>query len=185
MTHYYFLIFAFFGAAAYSLFMFIQKRWGQLFRYFTVLSGALLIGVVIFPSSSDHIFHSFRGEEAFRNISLISDFPDKLLQMSSILSQQQFNGFFLELIIVFVSLFLLKFIYNFSSKLKPRIQAKKNPSIVHKKSCILSSIQKCYVRNIVFLSLTISVIATFIIIAIISPMLSSRYFFLFILLSVY
>jgi uncharacterized membrane protein len=177
MTHYYFLIFAFFWYVLYLLFYLIQRKGKQIFRYSIILLSALLAGILIFPRSIYHIFSSNRGEPAIKSISNISDLPNNIKTMLVVLSRQQFDGFLKELIIIFTCLFLLKLILIFISKLANHHQAATNLSMIRTKKIALHSITDFYVKNILLLSLTISMIATFIVVTKVSPYLTTRYLY--------
>jgi hypothetical protein len=65
LTHYYFIIFAFFMSVAYMCVLLLQKRYRGAFLYAPVRLAGVLAGVAIFPACLYHIFSSYRGNEAF------------------------------------------------------------------------------------------------------------------------
>ena len=177
LTQYYFLIFAFFWASLYCLFLLIEYKWRQLLRYAIGLLGALFIGYLVFPRSTYHVFSSYRGEAAAATLSSISDLPSRLRTMVGILSAQQFGGFLKELVAIVTCLFVLELIVaSISTPANPG-QHTSSPSIVQTIALTLHSVRAFVLANFLLSSLTISVIATFIVVAKISPFLTSRYLF--------
>ena len=177
MTHYYFLIFTLIWAFHYFPFWIIQKNWNMLINYIETLFAALLIGFFIFPSSFNHILLGYRGEEAIENIVNISNFSERFNIMFSILSTQQFYGLLSRLIIILTCLFLVRIVRPFIIRLLDLFKGSNNLHALNKPILPFHLIDDFYVENIRILSLTISVVATFIVITLTSPYPSSRYIF--------
>lgn len=68
MTHYYFLIFLFFLFCCGALYLLRAGRSRQLLPYFLAPMLAGVAGVLFFPACVKHIFTSYRGREAVRNL---------------------------------------------------------------------------------------------------------------------
>ncbi len=65
LTHYYFIIFAFFYCGFTCLYLLINKRFKELALYASLAISAVIIAIIIFPPMIDHIFASYRGEDSF------------------------------------------------------------------------------------------------------------------------
>ena len=185
MTHYYFLIFAFFWSALFAIYWILQKKRGVLVHYILALLFGLITGLLIFPSSFYHIFRSYRGEEAISNLSNNSDLVYKLNSMLSFLSSQQFYGKLFGIILFIVFLYFIISIKRISSKISNHNQMRINNCINLSDTNNRNRLMYFYKQNIYLLSLVISVIATFTMIALVSPFLTTRYiFFIYPIISV-
>lgn len=80
MTHYYFVIFAFFLSACYFFYLLIQKKLKYLFSYVTIMFLSLFLSVLFYPSILTHIFSGYRGTEA------VSSFATSTNTVSTLLS---------------------------------------------------------------------------------------------------
>lgn len=65
LTHYYFIIFAFFYCGLTCLYLLIKKRFKELVIYAAFTLVSVMIAIIIFPPMIDHIFMSYRGEDSF------------------------------------------------------------------------------------------------------------------------
>lgn len=124
MTHYYFVIFAFFISAGYFFYLLVQKKLKFLLSYVVTMSLSLVLSVLFYPAMLTHIFSGYRGTEAVSSItnstSSISLIFDNFSAYYTILNQAVFNGILsylliavgVVLIVVARKKFLLKFQIN-------------------------------------------------------------------------
>lgn len=92
LTQYYFLIFCFGIFVAYvvwNLILIVEKKRKPVFLAFYALTNVLSAGVylLLWPSCIEHIFHGYRGEETFENISELNNFLKNITKMFVHLNQ--------------------------------------------------------------------------------------------------
>ncbi len=78
MTHYYFLIFAFFLTLAECLAYLSQKEIVPMLLYGFSNCGAVLLGFAIYPAAYRHIFENYRGQESFDSFFQFSQYLTRL-----------------------------------------------------------------------------------------------------------
>ena len=88
LTHYYFLVFLFFTALYYGVYMLIQRRYKDVIKYvFTyVLAGGA--SILIFPAMLEQIFSGYRGEEAFSALFTDSGYFLQLLEYLKLVTNE-------------------------------------------------------------------------------------------------
>lgn len=113
LTHYYFLVFAFFLSAAYCFYLLFKKQLKKLLFYCITMFSSLLTGYLLFPSSLAHLLKSNRGIEAFDNL-LSTNFFAKIKSLIDIVNREHFNGmikvFFALLFAVFFAYTIIRLI---------------------------------------------------------------------------
>ncbi len=78
MTHYYFLIFAFFLTFAECLAYLCKKEIVPMLLYGFSNCGAVLLGFAIYPAAYSHIFENYRGQESFDSFFQFSQYLTRL-----------------------------------------------------------------------------------------------------------
>lgn len=68
LSHYYFLIFAFFMSACYVCWRLIRKEWGKALKYEISVWSGLGVGVLLFPALLRHIVEGNKGRETISNL---------------------------------------------------------------------------------------------------------------------
>lgn len=173
LTHYFFLAIALFWSLFYMVYFLIQKKRRLFLRYLLTMLNALLIGVLIFPSSIYHILNSYRGREVINNLTSFENYLERLIIMFDKLSLQLFGGFLQYLIIFVICLLIISFLKKIISDQSDYIQRNVHNRFFKKYN--LQYISNFYIDNIRLLSLTFSAILTFSVIVIASPYLATRY----------
>ncbi len=173
LTHYYFLVFAFFWASLYCLWLLLGSKWKQLILYASSLLGALFIGYLIFPRSAHQLLHSDRGSDAVATLSHISDLPSQLGSMWGVLSGQQFGGLLNALVALAACLFALELILQRVARSTPV----EPPSTPQTAASLSASLLAFGAGDPLLPLLTISTAATFVVVSQISPYLVGRYLF--------
>ena len=92
LTHYYFILLAFFLTVWYFGKFWIQKRFREACCFHVSIEVCALICLAIFPAMWNHIFNDYRGEGARKSLMKISGFGGRLKSMVSILNEQLFGG---------------------------------------------------------------------------------------------
>lgn len=77
LTHYYFLVFAFFTCAFMTLWMFIKKRTDIVKRYVGIMMGAFAASALMWNDLLLDVFFSYRGKGAFNNMLTIKEWFGK------------------------------------------------------------------------------------------------------------
>ena len=106
MTHYYFVIFAFFLSVCYFFYLLFQKRFKFLLSYVVTMFLSLGLAVLFYPSMLTHIFAGYRGTEAVNSITDSSDsislVVESFFAYYTILNQSLFSGMLSYLLIAIV-----------------------------------------------------------------------------------
>lgn len=110
ITHYYCIVYTVFACAVYGVYLLAHKRWKEtgLFTGAMALAGG--VSVAVFPAMLYHMFAGFRGEEAVQNLSVLSDYGEKIEGFFKPLSQQMFSGL-LPAALVFMGVLFLCGLY--------------------------------------------------------------------------
>lgn len=106
LTHYYFLIAAFFLAAWYTLRLLVQKRWKEIGAYLVTILISAGISLFLFPKMWSHIFHGTRGTQAQKAFLSLAGYRRSLLNMFNIISRQMF-GRHLWLVLAVITVLLV------------------------------------------------------------------------------
>ncbi len=96
LTQYYYVIFAFFISAAYSIIQMLRKNWKHFVKYAVAMFGGLAAAYFVFPTCYQHILgqdgiNTYRGEEAFNNLKN-SDLAQGLSAFLQIVNEELFCG---------------------------------------------------------------------------------------------
>jgi len=163
LTQYLFIIYAFFIAYGYLLYLFKIKRWKSAFSYCIAIILSVIISISVFPESLNHIFDGYRGVEAIRNFSIIKDFISRIIIFLLLLSYSLVILPITLIIILVTKLFY--FLYN----------KNQNKYILYKTTLSnynnLSNEKRVFLKIIAF-----STLLSFLIIVKISPYYVERYF---------
>lgn len=74
MSHYYYLIFAFFTSVYYVLFLFLKRRVKEIIPYAFAMAGSFILVLITFPTAFVHLFFGHRGREAISNLKNMDNF---------------------------------------------------------------------------------------------------------------
>lgn len=115
LTHYYFLVFAFFLCALFSLSLLFRKKYKELIAY----AGTYIVTIIsvwaIFPSIYFHLFGGgYRGTESIQNLKNKAGYLESLKTFWGILSNNLFGGYLLVSMILIVALMAF---YLFKNKI--------------------------------------------------------------------
>ena len=177
LTHYYFLIFLFFMSGYFVMYWVLVKNLKVLVRYVFVILSGITIGLLIFPNSLNHILRSYRGVETFANFVNFPDFFIRIKSMFFLLSQQQFSGLLLTIILVLIFVFTIDWIKDNYSRRRTASHEPNHCLDVQESKNKINKAVEFILQNTQVLSLMTSVIATFVVISFISPYLKTRYFY--------
>jgi len=92
MTHYHYLIIAFFVSALFCIYKLIMRQWKDIIMYVLSIFFPLLLGYLYFPASLTHILHSNRGSEAIANFISRND-NDYLAKYFKIIDIELFGSY--------------------------------------------------------------------------------------------
>ncbi len=92
LTHYYFILLAFFMAVWYFVKLWIQKRYREDCILHVLIEVCALVCLVVFPAMWNHIFNDYRGQGARENLVNISGYGGALKNMLRFLNEQLFGG---------------------------------------------------------------------------------------------
>lgn len=175
MTHYYFVVFAFFLSAYYFFYLLFHKRIKYLFGYVISMFSALGLSVLFYPAMLTHIFSGYRGTEAVSNISNSLDtftvFFNNFWAYYSILNQSLFSGLLNYLLIIISCLIIIGVIKKRYLKFK---YPEKNNKIIFKNNISNKHVQATL---IIMIMLIFSVSMYVFIIAQVAPYKADRYVF--------
>lgn len=92
LTHYYFILLAFFMAVWYFVKLWIQKRYQEGCILHVLLEACALLCLIVFPAMWDHIFNDYRGQGARESLLKISGYAGSLKAMFQFLDAQLFGN---------------------------------------------------------------------------------------------
>ena len=112
LTHYYFIVYAFFLACTYGIYLLHYRRYKEAFGFCVSMGAAAGIAIGIFPAMIQHMFYGYRGTEAIANLQQRKNYWECLKTMFDEMNRQLFGNVFGYLLmvsaIVIVILFLQK-----------------------------------------------------------------------------
>lgn len=117
LTHYYFLVPAFFTCLFFCLCLLLRKRWSLFALYSGCALGSVLAAAAVCPDFLDDLLHSQRGTEAISNVSSGDCWMDKIFSFSHEISDNFFASFGRLLLLLFLLLFVLFCISTFLVRL--------------------------------------------------------------------
>jgi len=171
MTHYYYLVFAFFVSILYLIYQLFLKKWKDIFIYTAIMSLSLGAGILYFPASITHIFSSYRGEEAVSNLFNPNMF-EKLKGSLEIVNRQLFAIHGKTLLILTIFFILISIFLRISIRLKDKIPTLEITWFESR------AIQLPITKDLIFTLSVIFVCMTYIgIISKIAPYITDRYIF--------
>lgn len=108
LTHYYFILMAFFLAVWYFIKLWLEKRFREQSYLHVTIEICALICLAVFPAMWNHIFNDYRGIGAKQSLMELSGFRNNLKAMFHIINEQLFGGFFWWILL---AVFLLLGVY--------------------------------------------------------------------------
>lgn len=175
LTQYYFLIFTFFLCASIWFYIMAYGRKMIAIKYTLVMFGGIASSYIIWPSIYDHIFHGFRGNQAFDNLKEVSVFQyfDDYIK---ILDKEIFSGNMHLIISIILSLVILRiFMYLFEVKYSSEGVGRGSIYLTKKKKETLNiEIRETF---FVWLFVFVALILDILVIAKIAPFRTNRYIF--------
>lgn len=117
MTHYFFLIYAFFISASFIIYLSIKKQIKQVIKYATHIIIPIIIGFVTFPFAYIHIFKGYRGTETQTNL-IKSNIINNFKAIYDRLNKDIFLNIMIPLLIMTILLMIVWFIKNKQKKTK-------------------------------------------------------------------
>jgi len=113
LTHYYFLIFAFFLCALFSLHLLFRKKYKELIAYVGTYVVSSIFVWTIFPGIYFHIFGGgYRGAESIGNLKNKTGYLESLKIFLEIVSNNLFGGYLLFSMILIMGLIAVYFYKN-------------------------------------------------------------------------
>lgn len=91
LTHYYFVVFIFILTCGMIILLLTKKEISRLLQYIFALGFAGLTFICVYPACIQHIFHGYRGDEAFRNIRTLNHYSDVLVNYFNQLGSGMFG----------------------------------------------------------------------------------------------
>ena len=113
LTHYYFLIFLFFTALFYGIFMLCRKRFKDVGLYILTYLISAICSLMIFPAMIDQIFCGYRGEEAFTAFTNIKGYFSQLAEYLKIVTNEiSGNIWIFYVLVIFAIMVIVSHIKN-------------------------------------------------------------------------
>ena len=103
MTHYFFLVYAFFISFIYTIYLLIKKK--NIFNYVKSMFIPIILGFITFPFAYIHIFKGYRGNETTENL-VKSNFIDNFKSIYERLNQDIFYGIMIGVILLSIILII-------------------------------------------------------------------------------
>jgi hypothetical protein len=175
MTHYYYIVYIFYLAVTYCVYLIIQENWHQLVKYVSALSLAIIAGILFYPSMLEHIFMSYRGQEAFNAISIFSNYSQAIHSFYGLISAQQFSGVLSLIILVLLMLYFLKVVRRLIMTKNNELSL--NEALLCRRKRGELSLKKYFENNYLIITLLMTTYLMFATLAIISPYQSTRYLY--------
>ncbi len=169
MTHYFFIIFAFFGAAYYSLFLMFQKRWKDFGKYCCAMAVNFIFVLSLYPRAFRYLFTEGYGSSMVQQMSYFENWISNIKSFANILDQQLFGYLgwkFLILLIFIMAAYLSISFRRTENIIKVRFKLLGKSIFLTQQSILCNGFLVC------------SVVGYFIIVSKISPYLVDRYIFL-------
>ncbi len=92
LTHYYFLIFAFFSCFITFIVLLFKKEWKKSLYFVISELGGVILAYICFPSMKKQILSGYRGKEAFNNFFSGGKLGPDFKYIASIVGNELFNG---------------------------------------------------------------------------------------------
>lgn len=113
MTHYYYIIFAFFLAAGFCIWLLINREWKNIFIYIGTVAASAGTVLMIFPAILTHLFHGEVGKAALKDAMDIYDVRLRIATMFGVINQQIFGDqckLFIAIAFVFAGVYMFMWI---------------------------------------------------------------------------
>lgn len=110
LTHYYFVIYAIVAAVVFCVWMCVNKRWREVFRYFLSMGLAAVLGLVIWPFALRHVFSGYRGTEALGILRRREFYLIKVRLILQQIGQQVLGGGWILILLAAAVLLALAFV---------------------------------------------------------------------------
>jgi hypothetical protein len=110
LTHYYFIVFAFFLSLTFVVIMALEKRIKEILAYISTMLISGGVACLIFPYMIRHIFKTGRGAESIDNLGS-SDLISQIKIYFEIISKDLFGGYLLIIFFVVAFSLLLNWLY--------------------------------------------------------------------------
>ena len=113
MTQYYYLIFAFFLAGGYCVYLLFQKKWKDILGYILVMIVSAVTVLAVFPAIVTHLFHKEVGEIAVSNAMNLPNIRLRLATMFGAVSEQIFGNqckLFIAIAVVFIAVYIIRWL---------------------------------------------------------------------------
>ena len=107
LTQYYFVVYLFFLFVGTALFLFLQKRFRDFWKYTGSLALGGVLGILFFPASLSHIFFGYRGKENQSNLLLLGNWKSRIRSYVTIVNDSLFGSFLKAFVLLFIGLLLL------------------------------------------------------------------------------
>lgn len=107
LTHYYFLVFLFFTALFYGIYMLCCRRIRDVILYVITFVISAVIAIAIFPAMIKHIFYGARGEQAFDAFSASSGYVGSLTEYLKVVTNEVAGNIWIFGILVLIALIIL------------------------------------------------------------------------------
>ncbi|MEQ8235795.1 MAG: hypothetical protein ABRQ23_03345 [Syntrophomonadaceae bacterium] len=108
LTHYTFVVYAFFIFIGYEISLFLGKRWRAMLEYLIAISASITMSIVLFPVWISKISGGdFIGSNASSNLSMITEYLIRILIFIWFLMNGLFGGPVMFLLLLFALLILL------------------------------------------------------------------------------
>ena len=104
LTHYYFLVFLFFTALFYGIYMLCSRRIRDVILYIITFAISAVIAIAIFPAMINHIFYGARGEQAFDAFSASSGYVGSLIEYLKVVTNEVAGNIWIFGILVLIAL---------------------------------------------------------------------------------
>lgn len=106
LTQYYYLIFAFFLAIYFCIYLLANRKIKMLIEYTVTMIGSLFVSLLIFPSIPKHLFGGEVGTSAVNNILSFNHIKERLVTIYAMLNIEVFGSNF-KLLLFIVFLFVI------------------------------------------------------------------------------
>lgn len=121
ITHYHFLIFAFFEALFYCISKMAKKDKSNVWKYILVMGISAVISVLIFPPMIRDIFFGYRGTEAFSNLIKGDGYMYTLSSIWNMIDNRLLAGIPIWIIVLMIAMALFEVVKKYSNYDKVRV----------------------------------------------------------------
>lgn len=112
LTHYYFIVYAFFISAVFFLIVILRKVYKMALIYAGSLFSGLILAALSFPHMKSHILSGDRGTQAIGNAFNVRNWFIRIVEYSKVVIRQQLGHFAFYFIAVFIIYLLIRYFKN-------------------------------------------------------------------------